>query len=94
MDYAKVSLAYKDIHCSIFPFCSMLDGEFRNETGSSIIIRSFALYFSLRWQYLHLNKMPTNWCGRENAATLKFDIKPSEATFSAVFGTSVNANWK
>ena len=32
-----------------------------------------------------INKKPTNWWGRENAAPLKFDPKPSEAAFSAVF---------
>ena len=31
------------------------------------------------------NKMPTNWWGRQNAAGLKFDPKPSEAAFLAVF---------
>ena len=40
------------------------------------------------------NKMPTNWWGRQNAAPLKFDPKPSEAAFSAVFRTSVNADRK
>ena len=27
------------------------------------------------------NKKPTNWWGRQNAAPLKFDPKPSEAAF-------------
>ena len=30
---------------------------------------------------------PTNWWGRKNAAPLKFDPKPKEAAFSAVFRT-------
>ena len=29
--------------------------------------------------------MPIKWWGRQNAAPLKFDPKPSEAAFSAVF---------
>ena len=31
------------------------------------------------------NKKPTNWWGRQNAALPKFDQKPLEAAFSAVF---------
>ena len=31
------------------------------------------------------NKKPTNCWGRKNVAPLKFDCKPSEAAFSAVF---------
>ena len=38
--------------------------------------------------------MPTIWWGRQNAAPLKFDPKPSEAAFSAVFRTSTNGNRK
>ena len=40
------------------------------------------------------NKMLTNWWDRQNAATLKFDPKPSEAAFSAVFRNSINADRK
>ena len=29
--------------------------------------------------------MPTNWWGRQNAVPLRFDPKPLEAVFSAVF---------
>ena len=38
-----------------------------------------------RHSALKLNKKPTNWWGMQNAAPLKFDPKPSDATFSAVF---------
>ena len=38
------------------------------------------------------NKVSTNWWGRQNAAPLKFDPKPSEAAFSAVLRTSINAD--
>ena len=31
------------------------------------------------------NKKTTKWWGRQNTAPLKFELKPSEATFSAVF---------
>ena len=31
------------------------------------------------------NKKPINCWGRQNATPLKFDLKPSEAVFSAVF---------
>ena len=40
------------------------------------------------------NKMSTNWWDRQNDVPLKFDPKPSEAPFSAVFGTSINADRK
>ena len=35
--------------------------------------------------------MPTNWWDGQNAATLKFDPKKSEAAFSTVSLTSINA---
>ena len=41
---------------------------------------------------LIINKMPTSWWGRQNAAPLKFDPKKSEAAFLAVFQTSRNAD--
>ena len=43
----------------------------------------------LRSLELQKNKMPTNWWGRQNAAPLKFDPKPSEVAFSASFRTSM-----
>ena len=41
-----------------------------------------------------VNNMLTNWWDRQNAAPLKFDPLPSEAAFSTVFRTSINADWK
>ena len=38
--------------------------------------------------------MLTNWRDRRNATPLKFDTQPSEAAFSAVFRTSINADGK
>ena len=35
------------------------------------------------------NKKPTNWLGRQNTAKLKFEPKPTEAAFSAVFSNVV-----
>ena len=32
-----------------------------------------------------INKKPTTWCGGQNAAPLKFDLKPSEAAFLEIF---------
>ena len=49
---------------------------------------------SLKDCHITLNKMPTNWWGRQDAAPLKVDPKPLEAVFSAVFRSSVNADWK
>ena len=46
---------------------------------------------AVKWHY---KNMPTNWLGKQNAAPLKFDQKPSEAAFSAVLRTSINADWK
>ena len=36
------------------------------------------------------NNMPTNWWGRQNAATLNFDPKLWDTAFSAVFWTSIS----
>ena len=47
-----------------------------------------------KWARKITNKKPINWWGRQNAAPLKFDLKPLEAAFSAVFRTSINADWK
>ena len=38
--------------------------------------------------------MATNWWGRQNATPIKFDPKPSQAVFSAVLITSINADRK
>ena len=37
------------------------------------------------YQETQMNKKPTNWWGRQNAAPLKFDSNQSEAAFSTVF---------
>ena len=44
-----------------------------------LVHRHLALTKALK----EIDKMPTNWWGRQNAALLKFDPKPSEAAFSA-----------
>ena len=42
-----------------------------------------------------VNKEPTNWWRRQNAAPLKFDSKQSEAAFSTVFSRQLptGSNW-
>ena len=58
------------------------------------LVVSEILKKSVEVDIVYHNKKPTNWLGRQNAAPLKFDPKPSETAFSAVFRTLINADWK
>ena len=48
----------------------------------------------LTYLILKINNIPTNWWGRKNASPLKFDPEPSEAAFSTVVRTLINADQK
>ena len=50
---------------------------------------SMTVVCAINFHYIK-NKKVTNWLGRQNAAPIKFHQKPSGATFSAVFRTSIN----
>ena len=73
--------------------CLLKSGGRKNRPLPYDLLEAMGLLY-LPICYMYINKMPTNWCGRQNATPLKFDQKQSEAAFSPVLRTSTNADRK
>ena len=64
------------------------EADFDTDDVRTLISLVSVSYFAFSFVYsalLNNNKMPTICWGRQNAAPLKFESKPSEAAFSATF---------